>query len=224
MENEKITRRTTPGVSSDNQHYIVLSLLHEWLSTVALPCVKGVLFDFGCGGRPYEKLFQSKITKYIAADIADTSSFLIDIPLRPGQPVPLPSETADTILSTQTLEHVYDLDLYMSECYRLLRKDGVLILSVPMQWRQHEKPYDYWRFTSYGLRELLNRHGFDVEKADSCGGAWALTGQIINSHLDVHARGNKLIYRLVNSIALWLDKKYPDQDETLLWMCIARKK
>lgn len=226
MEVKKISqyeRRTTSGVSTSNQHYIVLSLLHEWLKNTALMHAKGDLLDFGCGGRPYQTLFQPNIQRYIAADVADETNEDIDVFLRPDEPVPLPSSSIDTILSTQTLEHVYDVDLYISECRRLLKSDGILIISVPMQWRMHEMPYDYWRFTRFGMVKLLSDNGFVVEKIDPCGGAWALVGQIINSHLDVTGRGNPYIFSMVNRASLWLDRKFHDQDDTLLWMCIARK-
>jgi hypothetical protein len=48
-------------------------------------------------------------------------------------------------------------------------------------------------------------------------------GQILNSHLAEQGRGRGWIYRLVNRLALWLDRKIPDPDETINWHCIVRK-
>jgi hypothetical protein len=92
-----------------------------------------------------------------------------------------------------------------------------------MQWRLHEVPYDYWRFTRFGLSELLTRSGFALDSMRPGGGACALAGQIINSHLAERGRGNRLLYRIINRLALWLDQRFPDSDDTLVWMCLCHK-
>lgn len=115
------------------------------------------MLDFGCGGQPYRELFGTRITKYIGADVAAAQGVGIDLRLTPGARVPMEDATVDTILSTQTLEHVYDFQLYIEECKRLLRPGGILILTAPQQWRLHEVPYDYWRFTRHGLEVVPSR-------------------------------------------------------------------
>jgi SAM-dependent methyltransferase len=218
-----ILRMKSADVNSSHQHFIVLSLLHKWLAEVALPRVSGVMLDLGCGGQPYKALFSPRTTRYIGADVAAAKDIHLDIEMTPGEPVPLADASIDTIISTQTLEHVYDFQLYVRECHRLLKPGGILILTVPMQWRVHEAPYDYWRFTRYGVSELMTRNDFTEIRITPCGGICALVGQIVNSHLDVHQRGSKMIYRIINCLALWLDRRFPDADETLLWMCLSQK-
>lgn len=220
---EGISRMKSADVDASNQHFIVLTLLHKWLADVALPHASGVMLDLGCGGQPYKTLFSSRVTRYIGADVAPSRDIHLDIQIVPGEPVPLADASVDTILSTQTLEHVYDFQLYVRECHRLLKPGGILILTVPMQWRVHEAPYDYWRFTRYGVAELMTRSDFTEISITPCGGVCALVGQIVNSHLDAHQRGNKFIYRLINRLALALDRRFPDADETLLWMCLGQK-
>lgn len=218
-----ILRMKSADVNSSSQHFIVLSLLHKWLSDIALPHVSGVLLDLGCGGQPYKTLLSSRYTRYIGADVAAAKDVDLDIEMTPGEPVLLADTSVDTILSTQTLEHVYDFQFYVRECHRLLKPGGILILTVPMQWRVHEAPYDYWRFTRYGVSELMARNDFNVISITPCGGICALVGQIVNNHLDVFRRGSKSIYRFINCLALWLDRRFPDADETLLWMCLSQK-
>ncbi|MBT9173975.1 MAG: putative S-adenosylmethionine-dependent methyltransferase [Syntrophomonadaceae bacterium] len=218
-----ISRMKSVDVDSSDQHFIVLSLLHKWLEDLALPHASGVMLDFGCGGQPYKTLFGSRVARYIGADVAASKDVHLDIEMAPGEPVPLADASVDTILSTQTLEHVYDFQFYMRECHRLLKPGGILILTVPMQWRVHEAPCDYWRFTRYGVAELMARNDLAVINITPCGGVCALVGQIVNSHLAVHRRGSKLIYRFINRLALALDRRFPDADETLLWMCLSQK-
>jgi SAM-dependent methyltransferase len=206
-----------------SHHYIVLSRLYAWLEEEAVSYAKGVLLDYGCGGQPYRTLFQSRVTEYIGADVTPAVGTTLDIQIASGQPLPLSSESVDTILSTQALEHVSDIDFYLKECQRLLKPDGVLILTAPMQWRHHEAPIDFWRFTRYGIVACLSRNGFDAKAITPCGGVYALIGQIFLNHLAERGVHSKVVFRVVNRCALWLDKASPDFDDTLIWMCIVRK-
>jgi hypothetical protein len=38
------------------------------------------------------------------------------------------------------------------------------LLTVPFVWNDHEVPYDYGRYSTYGLEYLLSKHGFKIEK------------------------------------------------------------
>ena len=220
---QRIVRMSDMLLPRDHHHFIVLSLIHRWIRDIALPQASGVLLDYGCGGQPYRSLFETRVDKYIGADVAAAIGVSLDLVITPGTPLALECQSVDTVLSTQTLEHVYDFRSYLAECRRLLRPGGNLILTVPMQWRMHEVPFDYWRFTKYGVISALNEQGFEIIHISKCGGAWALLGQLMNSHLAENQRGSKLLFWTTNRIALWLDKKFPDTEETIGWMCIAKR-
>lgn len=219
-----VTRTNDMRVDTDSHHYIVLSQLYTWMEQEAFAAAHGVLLDYGCGGQTYRKLLEPKVTRYIGADVATAANTKLDIELLPHQPVPLSNCSVDTILANQTLEHVPDTDFYLQECNRLLRPGGILILSAPMQWRHHEVPYDFFRFTKYGLIEVLTRNGFEVSKMTSTGGVYSLLGQIFLNHLAERGIQRRLIFRMINYLSLWLDRKIPDTEETINWMCIARKR
>lgn len=217
-----VVRIRDMSVAPDNHHYIVLSLLHDWMRDVAAPAARGVLLDFGCGGQPYRALFEPLVSRYIGADVAPAAGVALDVSFIPGERLLLPDASVDTVLSTQVLEHVVDPSFYLRECRRLLEPSGRLIITVPMQWRHHEVPYDYLRFTRYGIVSLLENAGFEVDVAQPCGGAFALIGQILANALAEQGTKSKMLFRLVNHFALTLDRRFPDHDDTLLWMCIAR--
>jgi len=67
----------------------------------------------------------------------------------------LPDGFAGTLLILETLEHLSDPTRAIAECRRVLRDDGLLILSVPFSYRLHGFPTDYWRFTASGVHRLL---------------------------------------------------------------------
>jgi SAM-dependent methyltransferase len=124
-------------------------------ASVARPGMAAI--DLGCGTRPYEPIFTELKVAYVGADFA-AADVLID----PDHHVLAESASADLVLSFQVLEHVRDLDTYLSEARRLLREDGHLILSTHGSWLYHPHPEDHRRWTREGLIVELGRHGFAV--------------------------------------------------------------
>jgi hypothetical protein len=58
----------------------------------------------------------------------------------------------------------------LNEAHRILKKKGTMILQVPWQWWVHEKPYDFFRYTPYGLKYMFQKAGFkDVTIKPSSG-------------------------------------------------------
>jgi SAM-dependent methyltransferase len=129
------------------------------------------IVDFGCGDMPYKNIFQRLGIKYVGADITDDADLLIDAA---GQ-IPLSSGTADAVLSVQVLEHVRDLDLYCGEIWRLLKRDGTLLLSTHGSWLYHPHPEDHRRWTRPGLVNELESRGFTVDQVIPIAGPLATT-------------------------------------------------
>ncbi len=55
----------------------------------------------------------------------------------------------------EVLEHADAPEQAISEIHRVLKKDGILLLSTPFLFEIHDRPNDYYRFTEFGLRHLL---------------------------------------------------------------------
>lgn len=185
--------------------------------------VNGVTLDYGCGGQPYRDFLADRFTRYVGADVTAAQGIKLDLLIDPGKQLDLPDQSIDTILSTQVLEHVRDFGFYLDECARLLGFGGTLIMSVPMQWRHHEAPYDYWRFTKFGIVSELEGRGFRVDDISPCGGVYALIGQILLSHMAETGPIRRRLFRTVNRLALWMDARHPDLEDTLNWMILARR-
>jgi SAM-dependent methyltransferase len=60
-----------------------------------------------------------------------------------------------TVLILETMEHLPNPERAVSEAHRVLADDGVLLVSVPFNYRLHGFPTDYWRFTASGLHGML---------------------------------------------------------------------
>jgi len=131
----------------------------------------GTWLDIGCGSRPYEALFN--VEQFIGLDVIEsgrpTDLKLPDV-LFDGIRFPICNESIDGILCTQVLEHVTSPENLLMEMARILKPGGKLILTAPFLWEEHEVPYDFYRFSHYGLKRLLESQGFQITALDKTTG------------------------------------------------------
>lgn len=149
----------------------------------AAPRLSGHLLDVGCGTMPYRGLF--KVEKYVGLDLDNESARLrghADL-LYDGTTLPVADGQFDAILCNQVLEHVFAPDNFVAELFRALRPGGHLLLTVPFVWDEHEQPFDYARYSSFGLASLLQRHGFVVMEQRKLMADFSLIFQLVNAYL-----------------------------------------
>jgi SAM-dependent methyltransferase len=131
-------------------------------AAAALPPGARVL-DAGAGEAPYRELFEH--CEYVTADWENSpheSASASDI-VGSLEELPIDSASFDAALSTQVLEHVAEPARVLGELNRVIRPGGRLYLTVPLVGELHEEPFDFFRYTPYGLRHLLEAAGFEVE-------------------------------------------------------------
>lgn len=121
------------------------------------------ILDDGCGAKPYESLFKPYFTHYLGADIAENTS--AEVLIEENGHIDIPNMSVDVVLSTQVLEHVTDVDAYLSEAQRVLKTDGILLLSTHGYWMYHPNPTDLWRWTQDGLIKTIEKNGFKTVEA-----------------------------------------------------------
>jgi SAM-dependent methyltransferase len=114
------------------------------------------ILDYGAGISPYRSFFPE--ADYRSADLGTAAGLYYKIGL--DSKIPEKDATFDLALSTQVLEHVENTAGYLSECHRLLKPGGELILTTHGIWEDHAYPYDFWRWTDGGLRKELEAAGF----------------------------------------------------------------
>ncbi|MGB5942535.1 MAG: methyltransferase domain-containing protein [Leeuwenhoekiella sp.] len=149
-----------------NPYYFIRKGLYKGISAHK-ERLNGKLLDFGCGSKPYKNIID--VDEYIGLDIEqsghDHSNEEIDV-YWDGKKIPFPDATFDSILSSEVLEHVFEPTKTFKEINRVCKLNGVLLLTVPFVWNEHEIPYDYGRYSSYGLEYFLNKLGFEIIKAE----------------------------------------------------------
>jgi SAM-dependent methyltransferase len=130
------------------------------------------VLDLGCGdGRLGAALDAGELTA------ADVSRVALDrarerlpgarlVELEPDAPLPFGDGAFDLVLCAETIEHVRDVQLLLSELRRVLRPGGTLALTTPANLPVGRRPHPlspHLRFfTRRSLRQLLGELGFEL--------------------------------------------------------------
>ena len=142
----------------------------KYLSTFAkraadsLPHGARVL-DAGAGEGPYRDIFEKM--SYESTDISMVEeqpgriSFISDL-----KNIPIKTDSYDLVFCTQTLEHVPDPQLVINEICRILKPGGKIWLTAPLFFAEHEVPFDYFRYTQYGLIYLFKSSGLNIDSIE----------------------------------------------------------
>lgn len=87
--------------------------------------------------------------------------------------IPVKDNSIDTVLCFEVLDDIPEPGDLFAEIRRVLKKGGILFLSVPQMWNIHNAPYDFYRYTRHGLAYQAEKHGFNVMQIVGIGGFWA---------------------------------------------------
>jgi ubiquinone/menaquinone biosynthesis C-methylase UbiE len=125
--------------------------------------MKGIMLDLGCGTKPYKSFFD--VDFYIGVDVKKSASEYsdeqVDV-IYNGKSLPFRDESFDSILCTEVIEHVFEIDKLLKELYRVLKKTSYMLITCPFVYEEHEIPYDFARYTSYGVIYLMEKYGLKV--------------------------------------------------------------
>jgi SAM-dependent methyltransferase len=219
-------------------------LAHNWLILKRnnevverhLLFMKGIVYDLGCGVRPYEHDIMRTATGYVGIDWSNTPHELqADIVADLNEPLPVPDAVADTVVSFQVLEHLKAPQVMLNEAHRILVPGGGIVLTVPFQWWVHEAPHDYFRFTRHGLEHLFDTAGFTDIRISEVTGFWEMWFLKFNYQTARLVRGPRVMRALARVFLLpvWfldqllatkLDRSWPSPEETAGYVVLARKR
>jgi SAM-dependent methyltransferase len=190
----------------------------------------GCVIDLGCGNAQYKEDILHSATEYIGVDWNKSLHKVdrVDVIANLTQQLPFKNGYADTVVSFQVLEHLSEPAFFLSECFRILKPGGYIFLTVPFIWHLHEAPYDYYRFTRFGIEHLLSKTGFDNITIEETTGFWQTFVLKFNYHSNRFARGILRyfwipIWWLGQTIAPVLDKYDKNDKVTASYSATARK-
>lgn len=188
----------------------------------------GVMIDVGCGDKPYELFFSPFVDEYVGIDLprlaskADIYADVLHLPFK--------DKSVDLALSIWILDDIAEPKEFFNEMSRVLKPNGLWMMVEVQSCPIHNPPWDYYRFTKYGLAYLAEEAGFKVEEIKPIGGFWASIGiLLVISYLRSYvARFLKfpvrLLYAVLNLLFSFLDRLHFVERATYGYCVLLRRK
>jgi len=187
------------------------------------------VLDAGAGETRFKTNFAH--AKYVAVDSTEGDAAWdyanLDAVAR-LEDLPFSDASFDRVISTVVLEHVAEPGKAIREFRRVLSPGGTVHLVVPCQWEEHQRPHDYFRFTSNGIRHLLECEGFRVRRIEPIGGFFWMLGRRLMAVLSFVQKGWRWILfpilapvfgLLLPLCCYYLDALDGDRSFTLGYIC-----
>ncbi len=194
--------------------------------------ISGKTLDVGCGTKPYQQYFAS--SEYVGLEIETQTNNQVkqaDV-YYDGKLFPFEKAEFNSVLSNQVLEHVFNPTEFLSEVNRILKVGGNFLISVPFVWDEHEQPYDYARYSSFGLKFLLEQHGFEIIESKKSTNDFRIFAQLLNAFIYKIVRRNIILKKLstffimslISVCGILLAKILPHNNDLYLDNIILAKK
>lgn len=222
-----------PGIIAffTNPFYIARQGLYENIKRTG-SSITGRTLDVGCGTKPYENLFNC--SEYIGLEFdtgIDSGKKKADY-YYDGKTFPFDDKGFDSVIASQVFEHIFNPQLFLKEVNRVLKISGKFLLTVPFVWDEHEQPFDYARYSSFGLNSILNENGFRIIEHTKSINDLRVIAQLLNGYLYKITAKHRIIKRitivcimpLVNIFGIILSKIFPSNNDLYLDNIILTEK
>ena len=167
MKKSEIPRGFNPNISMPA--YLIRKRILQGIQN-NIHNMSGHMLDFGCGSKPYKSLFN--VSSYVGLDFqGDGHSHeneQIDV-YYDGKTIPFPDNHFDCVFSTEVFEHVFNLDVVLTEINRVMKKDSLILITCPFAICEHEVPNDFARYSSYALKHIMEQNDFEVVHFEKLG-------------------------------------------------------
>lgn len=165
--------------------------------------VCGKLIDLGCGQMPFRRWLAPLVEAYDTLDHSpevEGATYVGDI----QEMSMIGDEVYDSAICLEVLEHIPDPFKAARETARILKPGGVLIVSVPHLSRLHQAPQDYYRYTRYGITQVLEGAGFKVQQIQRRGGLASFLGHQVSTILLSLSWGTPILKQFCWGLNRWL--------------------
>lgn len=181
-----------------NNNFLIRRHLYRQITSRA-PFFKGLMLDFGCGTKPYYNYF-SNVDQYVGVDLKidgwEHRQQTVDV-FYDGSTIPFEDKYFDCMLSSEVLEHVFNIEVLLKEFNRVLKINGQALITTPFIWEEHEMPHDFARYTTPALKFLYNKYGFEVVEHHKNGNNFEVICQLSINYFRSLFPKNKVIAQLL---------------------------
>jgi SAM-dependent methyltransferase len=204
-----------------NPFYFSRKGLAENLAVLA-PRITGKVLDVGCGNKPYVSLYRAKEYVGLEIDTPGNRTAKAADQYYDGERFPFEQRSFDAVVSNQVFEHVSNPDQFLKEVSRVLQDNGLVLLTVPFVWDEHEQPHDYIRYSSFGITAIFNRHGFEILELRKSVDDIRIVFQLLNAYIHKKTQTKYKVVNLLLTILLiapvnifgelisWITPRNPD--------------
>lgn len=158
----------------------------------------GLTLDIGCADKAIGQ-YLTNVQEHIGLDYYQTVQNWYgtspDI-FGDGQQLPIASNSIDTVLLLDVLEHLPNPDACIAEAQRVLKPGGKALIQVPFIYPLHDEPLDFQRWTTHGLHQLASHHNFQIIDSRCEGGLFETPALLFN-------------IALAKTLLNWVTKKHP---------------
>jgi SAM-dependent methyltransferase len=165
-----LSRRSTYRPSLVRADYFVVRALGGFIERALCDHVRpGMLVvDVGCGEQPWRPLVETLGARYLGADVRQNAAGSVVFRCA-ADALPLRHRSVGLVLCTEVVEHVPDPTRALAELARVLRPEGLAVVTTPFLYPLHEEPWDFQRLTRYQLARTAAAAGFTVEHLSTAG-------------------------------------------------------
>jgi SAM-dependent methyltransferase len=139
-----------------------------------------------------------------------------------NRPLPFREASAAVVVLLNALYIFPDPQSVLRDTARVLKPGGLLTLVAPLVFDENPEPHDYWRFTSEGLRLMLNPASLSGVELTAIGERWTSAASLLTPFLRP-----KLVRAVVYLLADWLDsltsRHFRLQPCPMAYLALARK-
>ena len=190
----------------------------------------GRMLDIGCGTKRKAILIGEFVQEHVGMDHEECLHDHSDIDIfGTAYAIPSPDQSYDCILSTAVLEHLEEPQAALDEAFRVCKPGAYAVYTMPLFWHIHEEPRDFFRYTSFGLRHLFEKAGFDIIEITPMSGFWVTALTEFGYYLRRFRKGPvrpivDLWIALNNWIAPVLDQGvFRDERFSWMYLVVARR-